>query len=286
MQGAPVNRFFSRRRTGVSFLVLVAISLVMLSVSVDSVAVNPIRIGQSVVSGVLAVFRGIGGFFGDTWNSIAELRRVRSELEQAQERLVAMEQFYSDIVELRIENAQLREQLGFAYTLTGEYLAAVVVARDPGNLFSTITINRGQRHGVRDGLVVVALQDGIKGLVGRVSGAASGTSQVLPITARASFVAARLQDTRYDGLVGGVGTTADMLLLEHVNKAARGTISFSEVVSTSGLGGRYPPGLQIGRVREIGGEAFENSLQILVTPIVDFDRLEYVFVLIDSGGSE
>ena len=286
VQGPPVNTFFSRRRTGVSFIALVAVSVVMLAISANSVAVNPVRIGQSVVTGVLSVFRGIGGFFGDTWNSIAELRRVRQQLEQAQARLGALEQFPIDIVELRIENAQLREQLGFADTLTGEYLAAVVVARDPGNLFSTITINRGQRHGVRDGLAVVALQDGIQGLVGRVSGAASGTSQVLPITARASFVAARLRDTRYDGLVGGVGTTADMLLLEHVNQAARDAISFGEVVSTSGLGGRYPPGLQIGRVREVGGEAFENSLQILVKPIVDFDRLEYVFVLIDSGGAQ
>ena len=286
MQGAPVNTFLSRRRTGVSFIVLVAVSLLMLALSSNEVAVNPARIGQSVVSGVLAVFRGIGGFFGDTWNSIAELRRVRHELEQAQERLVALEQFSSDIVELRIENAQLRDQLGFAGTLQGEYLAAVVVARDPGNLFSTITINRGRRHGVRDGLAVVALQDGIQGLVGRVSAVAGGTSQVLPITARASFVAARLRDTRYDGLAGGVGTTADMLLLEHVTRTARDAISFGEIVSTSGLGGRYPPGLQIGRVREVGGEAFENSLQILVKPIIDFDRLEYVFVLIDSGGGD
>ena len=253
----------------------------MLAVSANRATVNPVRLGQSAVSGVLSLFHGVGGFLSDTWNSIGELRRVREQLEAAQERLVALEQFSIDMVELRRENVQLRDQLGFATSLRSDYVAAAVVARDPGNLFSTITINRGTRHGLRDGLTVVALQDGLQGLVGRISQTAVGNSQILPITARASFVAGRLRDSRYDGLVGGTGTAAGMLLMEHVNKAARDTINFGEVVSTSGLGGRYAPGLQIGRIRDVSGEAFENSLQISVQPLVDFSRLEHVFVLIE-----
>jgi rod shape-determining protein MreC len=50
-------------------------------------------------------------------------------------------------------------------------------------------------------------------------------------------------------------------------------------VVTSGMGQVFPEGVHIGRVREMQAKGYEASLELEVEPIVDFGRLEYVFIL-------
>jgi rod shape-determining protein MreC len=44
----------------------------------------------------------------------------------------------------------------------------------------------------------------------------------------------------------------------------------------------YPAGIHIGRIREMTAKGHEASLELEVEPIVEFSRLEYVFIL-DMG---
>ena len=249
----------------------------MLSLSHRPLTARPEQAGRAVFAALQSFLGEVGRLFGGTWNSIAELRRARLELAAARERLLEFEQLSSELAELRIQNAELRRQLAFAADARFEHLPAQVIARDPGNLFTTVTISRGRRHGVVVGMAVVALQDGLQGLVGRVAEVGAGTALVQPITGRSSFVAARLQGLRYDGLVQGDGVTG--LVMRHVNKAAQQQIEPGDLVITSGLGGVFPRGVQLGRVLEVNLAAYQNSLELAVAPLVDPSRLEYVFVI-------
>ena len=154
------------------------------------------------------------------------------------------------------------------------------MARAPGNQFTNLTINRGMGEGVRADMVVVALQDGEQGLVGRVIEVDARSALVQPINARASFVAGRLRDARYDGLVQGLGTGSNTLLMRHVNSAAGDVIGAGEQVITSGLGGVFPSGVLIGAVRAVREETNGNALDIELDPAIDVARLEYLFVII------
>jgi rod shape-determining protein MreC len=249
----------------------------MLSLSHRPVTAVPERAGRAVFAALQSVMGEVGRFFSGTWNSIAELRRARLELAAARDQLIEFEQMSGELAELRIQNAELRRQLAFAADTRFEHLSAQVLARGPGNLFTTVTISRGRRHGVAAGMAVVALQDGLQGLVGRVAEVGAGTSVVLPITARSSFVAARLQELRYDGLVLGAGDAG--LMMRHVSKDAASQIGEGDLAITSGMGGVFPRGIQIGRVREVNAPIYQNSLELALTPLVDLSRLEYVFVI-------
>ena len=278
-----VNSFVSRHRVGVVLVGLLALGTVMLTLSSRPVTAQPEEVGRTAFAVLQSALHEVGVFFGGSWNAIAELRRLRLELQAARQRLLELEQLARDMAELEHHNAELRRQLGFAARLSFRHVAAEVMARDPGSLFTTLTINRGARDGVRAGLAVVALQDGLEGLVGRVAEADEGSALVQPITGRASFVAARLQGLRYDGLVQGLGSGSTGLLMRHVNSAARDEMSADELIITSGLGGVFPRGLQIGRVSEVHAETYRNSLELEVEPLIDVSRLEYVFVIIPEA---
>ena len=132
---------------------LLVLGMVMMILSHRPVAAASERLGRSVFSSLQLALHEVGAFFGGSWNTIAELRRMRAALEDARRRLLELEQLSSDMGELERQNAELRRQLGFAAPPTFRHLPAEVMARAPGNLFTNLTINRGTGDGIRADLV-------------------------------------------------------------------------------------------------------------------------------------
>jgi len=271
--------YVGRHRRGVTLAILVAISLLCLLVSNRAVIIRPKQIGLSVAGffqkGVTGFFR----WFGDTAGSIGQLRLAREELTEARGRLAEADRTAREAAELRRENAALRDLLGLAAGLPLPRIAGRVIAKDHDNLFSTLTIDKGARHGIRVDMPVVAFQEDLEGLVGRVVAVGSGTSQVLPLYDPSCQVSARLDDSRFEGLANGQGADRSTLLMRYVKKIAADRIEYGDLVVTAGLGALYPAGVNIGRVRDIRAETYETSLTLEIEPVIDFDRLEYLFVL-------
>jgi rod shape-determining protein MreC len=271
--------FVGRHRRGVTLGILILVSLLCLLVSNRAVIIKPKEIGLSVAGffqkGVTGFFR----WFGDTAGSIRQLRLAREELEQARSRLADSDRAAREVAELRRENASFRTLLGLSQSLPLPRIAAGVIAKDHDNLFSTITLNKGSRHGIRIDMPVVAFQEDLEGLVGRVIAVGPGTSQVLPLYDPSCQVSARLDESRFEGLTNGQGADRVTLLMRYVKKIAADRIEYGDLVVTAGLGGLYPAGINIGRVRDIRAETYETSLTLEIEPVIDFDRLEYVFVL-------
>jgi len=275
MTGVP--GFLQRHRTGLTFAGLVFFCLLSIPISNRNLVLKPKEVGQSFFSLFQVAANGVGRWFSGTWSALGELKRLRLELAEAREKLVEYERASRDLMELRRENQALRAQLGYAESLTYRYVPARLIAKDPGNLFSTMVLDRGSRHGVRNGLPVVAFRGGLQGLVGRVVMTGLATCTVQPITDPDSYVAARLANSRFDGLVSG--RTSELLVMSYVKKLALQEVQYGELVVTSGMGQVFPEGVHIGRVREMQAKGYEASLELEVEPIVDFGRLEYVFIL-------
>jgi rod shape-determining protein MreC len=271
--------FFGRHRKGATLGVLVLVSLVCLMISNRTVVLRPKEIGLSVAGFFQKGFTGLFTWFGDTAGSIGQLREAREQLAAAQARLEQMDQATREVLELRRQNAALKEQLDFAQVLAPDRIAAEVIARDTDNLFSTITINKGSRQGVKKGMPVVAWQGDIEGLVGKVVLVGPGTSQILPLYDPQCIVSSRVDTTRDEGLVSGQGRDRGTIVMNYVKKIAKDKIGYGDLVVSSGLGGVYPRGINIGRIRDITAPAYETSLVLQVQPIIDFDRLEYLFLV-------
>jgi rod shape-determining protein MreC len=265
---------------------LLLISIILIIISTNTVVFKPKQVGLTIFSTIQKGFSGVGSFFSRTVNSIGELQDLRAEHQELQKRMTEYRSLERDILELKNENAELREQLDFSNKIGYEHVAAEIIGKDPGNIFSTITINKGLVHGLKKGMPVIAYQDGFQGLVGKIVDLGRGTSNVLPLIDRSCYVAARLQTTRYEGLVSGRGRGEETVVMQYVKKRARNETKYGDLVITSGMRSLYPKGIYIGRVREIEAKEYETSLQLTIETIIDFSRLEYVFVLKTEGAQK
>jgi len=128
-------------------------------------------------------------------------------------------------------------------------------------------------------MTVVAWQNGINALVGKVIHTGAFESIVMLVYDMNSLVSARFSVSRFEGIIEGQGNIDSPLLMRFVSRRAREEISVGDIVVTSGMGGIYPEGINIGRVSGVNVPEYETTLEIEVIPMIDFSRLEYVFVI-------
>ena len=273
------RRFSTKQRTGLLLGVFLFISLVLLAFSGRKISFQPKEVGLTFVSVFQNAFSEVGDFFARTIRSVNELQKLQTEYEDLIEQLNTYKTLERDLVDLREENVRLRDQLNFSSRLAIKHEPAEIIAKDPSNLFNTIVINKGSKHGVGRNMPVIAYQEGFHGLIGKTVNVGITTSQVLPLFDKSCNVAGRLQDSRYEGLIMGNGEPRNLLTMKYLQKSARSEVTYGDLVVTSGMSSIYPKGIYVGRVRRIQAKEYESSLEISVEPIIDFSKLEYVFVL-------
>jgi rod shape-determining protein MreC len=267
------------------FVILSVVSFVVLYFSNTSFIVDFKDVGLSLFSGVRNGIHEATSLVSRTVLSVRELATLRQEYAELTSRIARYEQLERSAAEIRQENRRLREQLGFSESLGYKHIPAEIIGRDPDNLFSAFVINKGKTAGVSTNMPVIAYQNGTQGLVGKVIQAAQFESLVMPLYEMSSFVSSRLSELRYEGIVEGLGQPELPLLMRFIRKRARDEISFGDIVITSGMGGVYPPGITIGRVSRVLYQEYEISMEVELESVIDFSRLEYVFV-IDPHGQE
>jgi rod shape-determining protein MreC len=268
--------------TSYVFAALVVGSFSLLLFSTRSFVVDIKDAGLSLFSGIRGGIHEAGSLVSRTVLSVRELAGLRREYAELSGRLARYEQLERTAAEIRQENTRLREQLNFSQSLNYLHSPAELIGRDPDNLFSALVINKGKYSGVETNMAVIAWQNGIQGLVGKVVQAGQFESLVMPVYDVSSFVSSRFSVSRYDGIVEGQGGDDVPLRMRFIRKRARDEISFGDLVVTNGLGGVYPGGINVGRVSAIHYQDYEISMEVDLESVIDFSRLEYVFV-IDSA---
>jgi len=261
------------------FAVLFIISSVMLLLSGRNFVSDVKDAGLSIFSGIRGGLHEVSSFFSRTVLSIkelSELRREHSELLLQLERYQEIERSNAEIYQ---ENVRLREQLDFSQALRYKRIPAQISGRDPDNLFSAIVINKGSVAGVSNNMTVVAYQNGIQALVGKVIQTGAFESLVMPVFDNNSQVSSRFSVSRFEGITEGQGSADSTLLMRFVPKRARDEITIGDIIITSGMGGIFPEGINIGRVSAVNVPDYETTLEVYLIPAIDFSRLEYVFVV-------
>jgi len=282
------NSFLSQwARNNIQTLTLVSLLLISstsIYLSGQSRLVTPAQIGVSVLGlgqEILTnIYSGITGFLG----SVQEISDLRAKYQELQSQFQEYQGFERQFAELRAENQRLREQLKFMESQTSTLIPAIIIAKDPSNITKTIIINRGHLHGIRKNDAIIAYQGKDYGLVGRVIEVGFTSSQVQTVLDPGNFVAARFQKSRYEGLIVGLGAGKEMMRMLYIRKQAKDDFQEGDLIITSGNNSLYPRGIPLGRVQHITDKMYETNLEIDVTPVVDFSRLEYVFVVQEREG--
>ena len=258
---------------------LLLISNVMLNFSGGGFILNLKKIGFSAFSTVEKGIHFVVSGVSDTFNSVKELKRLKKDYNELVLKLENYEKMQRSNADIRKENERLREQLDFSISMDEQNFPAQIISRDFDNVYAYLTIDKGSVNGIKKNMPVVAFQNGNQGLVGKVVQVGTFTSQIMPIYNMDYIVSARIQNSRDLGLVNGSGSQDNPLVMQYIRKKVADELSYGDIVVTSGENDNYLKDIPIGTISKIISLDYNSSLDIELTPIIDFSRLENVIVV-------
>lgn len=229
-----------------------------------------------VTAPVQAVLAGANRAAVGAWATYVDWKNVRVENQRLREEAQRLRVEALRVNETAEENVRLRRLLELKEALPLQTLSGEIIARDWGGWVRSLTVNRGRGDGVPRLAAVIAPD----GLIGRVVDVRPGVSIVQVLTDPASTVGGVLVRTRTSGIVEG--DPRGTIRLKYMARDGAG-IQVGDLVATSGVGGLFPRGIPIGRVRAIDdrGSALFHYAQL--TPAVDFARVDEVLVLVGDA---
>jgi rod shape-determining protein MreC len=241
------------------FSLLLVVSLVLMALN-DNTQIRHIR-------GVATVVFGIAQ---DQLAFVPRYFSLRKENDILRRMNVDLADEASQLREAKLENDRLRRLLGFKDVSPHSLIAAKVVGKNLTLLRNTLTLSVGKLDGALPHMPVVG--DG--GLVGVISNVSDHYS-IVRILFNSDFRAsAKSQRARVDGILAWDGE--DLTL---TNVAKNLDIVVGDTLITSEYSSTYPPNIRIGTVREVAEQLGSLFKRVLVSPGVDFVRLEEVFVV-------
>lgn len=236
---------------------------------------------KTIKDSVLTVQKIIGYPIEFIVNKIDESKEKDKMYEQFQ----ILQQENIDNNHYKIENEELKKQLEEMKALLNindllsEYtqLNAVVINRDLGYWYDTITINKGEHDGVMIGMPAVVGE----GLIGKVISTTTFNSTIRLITATdvVEKISVKIQngeDYVY-GILSSYDNETKTHIIEgisHIDKIENGSI-----VTTTGMGDIFPAGIMIGKITGVRTDAFDLSNVLEMQSSVNFDNINYVTLL-------
>lgn len=266
-----------------SFLLLLVTLAILLVIGLSSNENSRINWLGNSVSVVLSPFQKIflssGEKVSASMSFFKDIKTVKQENEELKSKIDELEKENSELSGYREKIKELKIALNLKDQFNDyELIGANIIGKDAGNWFNIFNIDRGSRDAIGWNFPVITA----KGLVGRVSVSDIFSSKVISIIDPDSTVSGRISRTRDTVLVRGDLTLKDQGLcrMDHISPEV--DISYGDTIETSGIGGIYPKGIIIGKVKSVSQNTSELSRYAIIEPAVDFKRLEEVFVLKDK----
>ena len=275
-----MSRFF---RNNGGLLVVAAVLLAAV------LAVGAYILGYDPLTGVLEVlatpFRAassaVTNWAEGQYDRAFRYEELQAENEALRQRVAELERDAIAGQDAQRENERMKNLLGLAEERPElQYRDAAVVRRASSNWTSDLTIDRGASGGVEAGDCVI---DQYGHLIGVVTEANPNSSRVTTILDPDLELGGRVARTDEDAILEGDFTLMleGLLRLAFVSEDAK--LVTGDQVTTSGLGGVYPPGLVVGSVRTLYVEEDGISRYAQVEPAADINGAQYVYVIVDYG---
>ena len=190
------------------------------------------------------------------------------------------------------DNARLRAELRFAtidasfqrdslvdtvYQQRYSYISALVVANSINQIDNYVTINKGSALGVLPGMGVIN-ETGIVGVVRQTS---RDYASVASILSSQTKISASIRRNGYFGSLVWDNVSTEYMHLKDIPKHA--DIIKGDSVITSGFSSIFPKGIFIGTVEKVGYESGSSFYDLKVKLVTNFNRLGYVYVILDKS---
>mgnify|MGYP005760792119 FL=1 len=232
-----------------------------------------------VITPIQDVTTGVGNWVDNTLTNRREQSEIVAENEALREQVASLQSDINRLQKYETENARLSSLLRIAQKYPQyDSFGTTIIAKNPGSWYDVFTIDKGTSDGVKSNMVLCSAE----GLVGKVleSGATYAKGQSI-LDSRSSVPAMSLR-TEDLGVVKGDYTLMNdgLCKMEYIDAEAE--IAVGDEIVTSHLSDIYPPGLTIGKVKEIKNDTNGLTKYAIIEPAVDLKHLDTLLVIDNS----
>lgn len=213
-------------------------------------------------------------WFHQTAAALTDRKQLLEENERLRRERLLLNARAQRFAALQEENRRLKTLLESSTddSLEGNVLMAELVQVDLQPFRQQIIINKGRRDEVFKGQPVVDAD----GVMGQVTQVGLFSSTVLLLTDPAHSIPVQIDRNGVRSIAAGAGRD-NALLLDYV--PANADVKEGDLIVSSGLGGRFPPGYPVGTVTQVAHALGEPFSEVAVTPRAKFGRSREVLLL-------
>lgn len=212
----------------------------------------------------------------DTWSRYVSLVGAAEENAELHEELERMRLENQELRALKSENARLQTLFDYAST-KAEWSTVLgrVIGLASSPMSRGIILDVGEDEGVYVGAPVISSA----GAVGRVVTVSARASSVVLLVDSNHSTDVRVERTRARASIRGSGS--DQSIAMETNRLRRTEdVVPGDIFVTSGLAGVFPSAVPVAKVLEVSRPQYGLYQEVEVSPLVRFDRLEEVVVML------
>ena len=257
---------------------VIAVGLALMSVFSNTS--SPLaNVANVIASPFRSAYTSVADWFNDKQNYYQDNTDLKEENAALKKQLAEMEAAIRQAEKDSAENERLKQLLGLKAQrpdLTSDLQAAMITEHTVTNWTSSLTIDKGTRHGLEVNDCVISETGALVGLISEVG---TNWATILTLVDTDTSLGAQVFRTNDLGLAQGNFSLMGEKRLRLEYLPADCSLLGGDLVVTSGLGGFYPAGLVIGSVAEVQKDDSGATSYAILTPAVDFDGLSEVFVI-------
>ncbi|SFG05999.1 rod shape-determining protein MreC [Sporolactobacillus nakayamae] len=275
--------FFSNKKLIILLTsLIVLITLISYSLKERTSATWTEQFVQDVVGGFQYVVnvpaRYVAGFF----QNVSDIESAYKENKHLKENLANYASVEQENADLTAQNKELKAQLNMkndpALSNYKKY-SATLIGRAYDDWNQLLTIDKGKVNGIKNGMAVITSG---RRLIGSITKVGNFTSKVSLISDEQNInqISAVIQEKNKApiyGMIEGYNQNKGVLLFQKIPIKAK--VKKGQIVTTSGLSGKYSKGLVIGTVTRVTTDQYGLTKAAQVKPAADLNDLNYVLVL-------
>ena len=253
--------------------VLVSLSVVLMVMDHKYKSLESVRDALSLLVYPIQLAVELPGSMTDWFNeSLSTRRKLQEEIDSLRTQHFMQQAQMQKFSALQQENMRLRELLDSSFEIGEKVLIAELMSVNLDPYKHQVMINKGELHDAYPGQPLVDAE----GVMGQIVHAGPYSSTAMLITDTSHAIPVQVNRNGLRSIALGSGTI-NRLELPYIPNSA--DIQPGDLLITSGLGGRFPPGYPVATVTAVQHDPGNAFASVVATPLAHLNRSREVLLI-------
>lgn len=161
-----------------------------------------------------------------------------------------------------------------------DYYPAKIINNSVNKRNNFITINKGSKHGIKEGMGVITKQ----GVIGVIHSVSTHYAIAISLLHRESAIGIQLKKNNHNGILKWKGFDYKSATISDFPNHI--PIVVGDTITTNSHSVIFPEGIHIGTVKNIKKNKDDGFLEVSINLIEDFNQLNYVYIIHSDEAAE